>query len=178
MAIFEGLTRRQSRFIDEYLLDRNGKKAAIRAGYKPAGAECQASRMLRNVKVETAVKKAIAEQQKRTQVTTDKVLAALWEVANSDFLDIYQKDGTLKSIHEMPEETRRAIASIEIKECGTNEDGGSKPSKTMKVRFWDKLRALEMLGRHLKMFSDKIEISHTGGFAEKLKLARERQKES
>ncbi len=55
----EALNPRQDRFVDEYLLDGNGTQAAIKAGFSPATAAQQASRLLRNVKVQ----QAIAERQ-------------------------------------------------------------------------------------------------------------------
>ena len=53
------LTPKQARFVEEYLIDLNGKQAAIRAGYSPGTAEVQASRLLRNAKVRFALEDAM-----------------------------------------------------------------------------------------------------------------------
>lgn len=75
----EVITPKQQAFIDEYLIDRNGKQAAIRTGYSPKTAEQQASRLLSNVKVKAALEKALESFQKRRQETLDDILNELDE---------------------------------------------------------------------------------------------------
>src|SRR5271168_284940 len=69
------LTPKRARFVEEYLVDVNGKAAAIRAGYSPKNAEVQASRLLSYVKVRVALQDAMQARSKRTQVTADRVIA-------------------------------------------------------------------------------------------------------
>ena len=68
-------TSKQSRFVQEYLVDLNGKQAAIRAGYSAKTAEVQASRLLRNAKVQQALQAAMQARSRRTEVTADRVVA-------------------------------------------------------------------------------------------------------
>ena len=68
------MTEKQRRFVEEYAVDGNGKQAAIRAGYSPATAEVQASRLLRDAKVAAAVAEARKARSERTQITADWVL--------------------------------------------------------------------------------------------------------
>jgi phage terminase small subunit len=95
----EGLTKQQRRFAKEYPVDLNGKKAAIRANYSPKTAEAQASRLLRNVKVQKAIQKELEARAKRTEVTADQVLER-WDrrarATTADFL-------TFRTVQEAPE---------------------------------------------------------------------------
>jgi phage terminase small subunit len=68
------LTDRQERFVQEYLIDLNGTKAAIRAGYAPDSAEVTASRLLRKAKVAEAVQRGKAARAAATQITAAKVV--------------------------------------------------------------------------------------------------------
>ena len=75
------LTPKQTRFIDEYLIDLNGTQAAIRAGYSPKAAEVQASVLLRNPNVREVVDRRMADLQRRTGITQEAVLGILWTEA-------------------------------------------------------------------------------------------------
>ena len=68
-AVPTELTLKQSRFVEEFLVDLNGKQAAIRTGYSPRTAEVQASRLLSNAKVDAAVKQAMQARSRRTGIT-------------------------------------------------------------------------------------------------------------
>jgi hypothetical protein len=84
MAKQGGLTPKQQRFVDEYLVDLNATQAAIRAGYAAKTAQVQSSRLLSNVMVATAISAAQAARSARTQVTADEVLTRLWSMATAD----------------------------------------------------------------------------------------------
>jgi phage terminase small subunit len=83
------LTPKQSLFVEEYLIDLNGKQAAIRAGYAAKAAEVQASRLLRNAKVRVALEDAMQARSKRTTVTTDRVITELARVALANVRDFW-----------------------------------------------------------------------------------------
>src|SRR5215210_6648755 len=102
------LTDKQARFAQEYLLDLNGKQAAIRAGYSEDTAEQQAARLLRNVKVCARVEVLKAERAARVQVTADDVLR---EVVRCAFYDAGALTGvrSLDDINALPEDVRRCI---------------------------------------------------------------------
>lgn len=143
------LTPRQERFVAEYLVDRNGKQAAIRAGYSPRSAEVTASKLLSNPKVREVVERKVEAQAERLEVKADTVLRELLRIATADIGEAFDANDNLKPMHEIPEEVRRAIGAFEFK---AGDDG-----ITRKVKFWDKNKALESLGRHLKLFTDKVE---------------------
>ncbi len=158
------ITPKQAAFCAEYMIDLNGCQAAIRAGYSKKTAQEQASRMLSNVKVQAEVSRLLQERADRVEITADTVLREILQVARADIGQAFNKDGSLKALHDMPEQTRRAIAGVDVFE---EFDGrGSERAQigwTKKIRFWDKVRALELLGRHLKLFSDKIELTGKDG---------------
>ena len=84
------LTPKQERFVQEYLLDLNATQAAIRAGYSGKTANEQGSRLLANVSVSEAIRRAMQERSKRTEITQDDVLRRWWELANVDVNEIIQ----------------------------------------------------------------------------------------
>ncbi len=84
------LTPKQQRFVEEYLVDLNGTQAAIRAGYSPRTAQEQSSRLLSNAMVQQAVAAGRKEQQERTEITSDRVLAEAWNILTADVRELVQ----------------------------------------------------------------------------------------
>jgi phage terminase small subunit len=99
----------------------------------------------------------LMEQRERTQISADKILQELLLIARSDISLAFRKDGTLKPIHEIPEEVRRAISGVETLETLV----GKKLCRTNKVKFWDKVAALGLLGKNLKLFTDQVNVTGT-----------------
>lgn len=161
------LKDRPERFCQEYLKHLNGTKAAMDAGYSENGAEVRAHELLRNSKIQMRIQELMEDRSVRTEVTQDEVLLELKKVAFFDISKAYDEEGNLLSVHEMPEETRKAIAGIEVfteLDYGSDKDQVGDDikkivGKTKKLKLNDKLKALEMLGRHLKLFTDKVEHS-------------------
>lgn len=155
----DGLNARQQRFVEEYLIDLNASAAYQRAGYTARGnaAEVNAAKLLRNTQVAAAIEHAMSERSLRTEVTTDRVLKELSCLSFFDIGDAFNTDGSLKQLYEMREDLRRAIAGFEVTEIH-NEDGVV-IGHTKKVKFADKIGALEKVMRHLGMFDkDKLAV--------------------
>lgn len=156
-----GLPPKQELFCKEYLVDLNGTQAAIRAGYSPKCACEQASELLRKPQIYARVQELMNKRSSKMEINSDTVLQEILRLARVDLSEAYDKDGKLLHPKDMPEDVRRAISAIEVFE---EHDGVGKDRKyigeTMKVKFWDKTKALELLGKHLKLFTDKIEHSH------------------
>lgn len=148
------LSPKQRRFIAEYLKDQNGTQAAIRAGYSAKTAQVQSSDLLSKPMVRAAVDTELARIQEKAGVTQERILNALLNIAEFDPRKLFNKDGTLKKIHDMPDDVASAIATIESDDS---------EGEVRKVRFSDKVRALELLGKHLKMFTDRNEIADGNG---------------
>lgn len=147
LVVNGSLTPRQQQFVDEYLLDLNATQAAIRAGYSPRTAAAQASRLLINVKVAEAITQAREERSRRLEVSKDRVLMELARIALLDPADLFDAAGNLLPIHEMPEDARRTIASMEVHEL---KDGLS----VQRIKLLGKKGALDTLARHLGLFDE------------------------
>lgn len=78
----------QKLFVFEYIIDFNGTQAAIRAGYSEKTAQQQASRLLLNVVIQTAIDEAIADRRKRLRIDADSVLWMWWQMANADYNEL------------------------------------------------------------------------------------------
>lgn len=145
------MTKKQKRFAEEYLIDLNATQAAIRAGYSPDTAKSIGSENLTKPDIQARIAKAMAERSKRTGVNADRVVTELAKIAFVNASDVIDADtATLKS-DAAPEDTA-AIQSVKVKTFG--EDGLER-----EIKMADKLKALELLGKHLGMFKDKVEVS-------------------
>ncbi len=147
------LTEKQQRFVDEYLIDLNATQAAIRAGYSAKTADVQGSRMLGIVKVQQAISEAMAERSRRMGVNQDRVVLELAKLAFVKITDIVDSNGKIKDT--ATEEDLACIESIKYKES----EGDSISSVEREVKIASKLKALELLGKHLGMWSDKMDVN-------------------
>lgn len=158
-----GLKGKQPLFVKEYVIDSNAKQAAIRAGYSASTAEVQGCRLLSNDKVLQAIAKEREKQFKRLEVKADKTLLKLMRGQEFDIRRLYHDDGTIKKPHELDDDTAAAIVGVKYK------DGVFEEYKIIDVKGCS-----ELIGRHLKLFTDKIEVSGTLNLAERIKAARDR----
>ncbi len=149
------LESRQELFCHEYLKDRNATQAAIRAGYSAKTSYVQGARVLGYPAVQYKINKLIDEQIGKIKVEVGFVIKELVKLCSFDIQDIFKDDGSIKDVKDMPEVIRKSIASVEVDELF---EGQGKNRKwigyTKKIKFWPKEKALELLGKHLKMFSD------------------------
>ncbi len=152
------LTPRQERFVAEYLVDLNATQAAIRAGYSEATAHAQGSRLLKNAEVAEAIREAQAARSARVEVRADEILLELKRIALADLGEAFDDNGNLKPMKDIPPDVRRAMAGVDVIELPGSEDGEA-GGLVKKVKFWDKTKALELLGKHLKLYTDKVEVS-------------------
>jgi phage terminase small subunit len=150
------LTKKQAIFVEEYLVDLNATQAAIRAGYSGKTADQIGAQLLGKTLVGEAIAVRMKDREARTQITQDKVLREIARVALADPRKVmsWGPAGVLLVASELLSEDDAAIVS-EVSESFT-ENG-----RTLRVKLSDKLRALDMLGRHLGLFKEKIELSGT-----------------
>lgn len=152
------LTLKRQRFVEEFIVDLNATKAAIRAGFSKKTARSQGQRLLTNVDIAKAIEVAMLKRADRTEVTADRVLAELAKIgfANAgDFFDWGPDGVTIKDKSELTPDQQAAVQ--EVSETVTEKGG------TIRVRLADKQRSLELMGRHLGMFIDKHEHSGPDG---------------
>lgn len=149
------LTEKQRLFVNEYLIDLNATQAAIRAGYSVKTADQQGSRMLANVKVQEEIGRAMAERSKRTGVNQDKVVLELAKIAFVKITDIVDEHGKIRP--DAAEDDLACIESVKYKESKI--EAGSSVEREVKIS--PKLKALELLGKHLGMWNDKLNVNIT-----------------
>lgn len=155
------LNPKQQRFVEEYLIDLNATQAAIRAGYSPKTATAIASENLSKPSISAAIACAMAERSKRTGITQDRILEELAKVAFIKLTDIVDDTGKIKA--GATDEDRACIESIKYKRTDT--DTGY--SEEREVKASSKLKAIELLMRHIGMLDSRIS-------KEQLKLNREK----
>lgn len=150
------LTEKQKRFVDEYLIDLNATQAAIRAGYSGKTAGRIAIELLNKTHISDLVRERMINRGKRTEITQDRVLQELASIGFADISDYASviSSGLLATVRltptaDIPQEKRAAIAGIKEGANG------------VEVKLNDKVKALELIGRHLGMYTDKVDL--TGG---------------
>ncbi len=152
------LTDKQKRFVEEYLIDLNATQAAIRAGYSEKTARAIACENLTKLDVQNAISESMKTRSERTKVTQDRVIEELARIAFLDIREAFNDDGNLLPINKMPEHVARAIGGMDID--NVRSIGDDETSQTRKVKILDKRGALELLGKHLAMFTERVE--HAG----------------
>lgn len=157
------MTDAQKRFCDEYLIDLNATRA-----YKVAYPNCKknetaksaGSRLLTNVDLQEYLAEKMKEREQRTEITQDMVIQELAKIAFLDISKLYDKNGNLKNIQDIDKDTVKAISSLEtLEEYDGYGDNRKKIGDTQKVKLLDKTKALELLGRHLGIFNDKLDVN-------------------
>ncbi len=157
------LTAKQRTFVDEYLVDLNATQAAIRAGYNQKTAHSIGHENLSKPEIASAIQTAMDERAERTQITADRVLQEIARIGFSDIRKVLTAGGNLLNPNDWGDDVAASVASIELvqRRGQKNDDGDDEPETVTKIKIWDKNSALEKLGKHLKLFTDKVE--HSGG---------------
>ena len=151
------LTARQQRFVEEYLVDLNATQAAIRAGYSASTARSIGSENLSKPAIAEAIAAAQAGRSERTQVTADRVIQEFAKIGFGDLRDLFDEAGRLKLPSELSEAAAARIAQIEVVTRPVAGGEKGEVEYVHKIRTWDKVAALTQIGRHLGMFTDKMD---------------------
>lgn len=141
-------SNKRAAFVREYLIDLNATAACLRAGYckkKPENANKLGSQLMQVPEVALAIQKGMDERAKRTQITADDILRELALIARVDIAQAFTPKGRLRNIHKIPKELRQSISSVDL--------------SSGKFKLHDKIRALDLLGRHLKLFTGDTTIN-------------------
>ena len=163
------MTPKQRMFVNEYLIDLNASAAYRRSGYTSGNPNVNGPRLLANAGIATAVQEAQAARAAATGVTAERVVVELARIAFGDARAIFSSAGELLPPAEWPNELSAAISGVEV---ATNSKGEGAVEHVAKVRFWDKVRALELLARHLGMLNDKLKLDASEGLAAALEAMR------
>jgi phage terminase small subunit len=164
------LNAKQQRFVEEYLIDLNATQAAIRAGYSEKTAGQQGFELLKKPEIQEAIAKAQEARSKRTEITQDMVLQELarigfadirkavnWgrspidsESDNADPNGLRMYPVELVASEEIDDETAAAVSEVSLTQAG------------IKIKMYDKKAALDSIGKHLGMFTEKVDMNHSG----------------
>jgi phage terminase small subunit len=149
------MTPRQRQFVAEYLVDLNAKEAAIRAGFSPRTAAEKGYQLLQRPDVKEHLEKAFKARERRTNITSDRVLEEIARIAFADVRELYRADGSMKKPNELSADTAAALAAVDVAEMG----GDDAPLvTTKKAKLHDKVAALTLAARHLGMLNDKLKV--------------------
>lgn len=155
------LTPKQQAFVNEYLIDLNATQAAIRAGYSKKTAGSQGQRLLMNVEIQAALSKAQDKRAERAEINADYVLNRLVEIDQMDVLDILCEDGSLKPVSDWPKVWRTYISGIDLSELYES-NGNERVLMGMlkKIKWPDKVKNLELLGKHVTVgaFKERVAV--------------------
>jgi len=169
----EKLTDKQLVFVGEYLTNGHSYTKAAAIAYacsddnaKSAGHSAMTSKVVRK-----EIDRRLALKLRRFDITEERIIQELACIAFFDFGELLDEEGRLKDIDCIPEHTRRAIASLEIHELFEFVDRKKETTGyAKKFKVNSKEKALELLGKQLGMFKEKVEHEHKGSVNHTMKV--------
>ncbi|MCG7388762.1 terminase small subunit [Pantoea sp. ACRSB] len=154
------LTDKQEMFCREYLIDLNATQAAIRAGYSESTANRIAANLLSKVDIQNRVSELKTMRNEQVCVDAAYVLRRLVEIDQMDVLDILLANGELKPIKDWPKVWRTTLSGMDV-----TETAGDAAGLLKKIKWPDKVKNLELLGKHVTVQAFKDKIEHSGSMA-------------
>ena len=137
------LTDKQKKFVEEYLIDLNATQACIRAGYKPENADKMGSELLGKTRVSEAIANAMAERSRRTGINQDRIVQELARIAFVKITDVVDSDGEINT--NASDDDLACIESYKVEDSDSVNGSSSK----REVKLASKIKALELLGKHV-----------------------------
>jgi phage terminase small subunit len=162
-----GLTDKEAAFVREYLCDLNATQACIRSGYKVKNPDIQGFKLLRKPKISAEISAAQAKRFERLEITADNVLREIACLGFQNAKRLVDAEGRFIPLHDLPDDVAKTISSIDF----TDGPGGQRVTK---IRLCDKRASLELLGRNLKLFIDRVELSGNLDIGAAIRAARKR----
>ncbi|WP_447515631.1 terminase small subunit [Escherichia coli] len=151
------LTDKQEMFCREYLVDLNATQAAIRAGYSEKTANEQGAQNLAKLSIAERIAELKSERNEAVKVDAEYVLRRLVEIDEMDVLDIVLANGELKAIKDWPKVWRTTLSGMDVTEMAGDSAGLLK-----KIKWPDKVKNLELLGKHIDVQAFKEKVEHSG----------------
>lgn len=160
------LTGKQARFVEEYLIDLNATKAAIRAGYSEKTAYSIGEENLKKPDIQQAIQEATNNRSKRTEINQDWVIQRLAAIADCSMRDVasWGPGGVhYKDSKDLTDAEAYAVKKVKDKRSILSSGTGEAPDMVMnqqlEIEQHDKTKALELIGKHLGMFKDTIQLN-------------------
>lgn len=147
------LTDKQELFCKEYIVTLNATQSAIKAGYSEKTSREIGSRLLTNVNIQEQLQKLNAERMRELKIDAQYVLNRLHEIDQLDILDIMNDDMSgFRKLSEWPKSWRQSLSGIDINELFDYNEGEKELSGLVKKIKWpDKVKNLELLGKHISV---------------------------
>ena len=169
------LTPKQALFVAEYLVDQNGKQAAIRAGCSPRSAEVTASKWLRLAKVKAAVAQRLEKVLVKVDLRVEDVVFAIQRHIRADHHDLSEvldADGNLRNPKRLTPDVAMNIGGFDIvKRNLTSGDG--KVDEIIKVKVRDQSRYVEMGAKYFGILVDQLHVSGVADLEERVAAVRQ-----
>lgn len=155
------LNQRQEMFCREYIKDLNGTQAAIRAGYSPRTADRMAYELLKKPEIQAFVLQSKAERVEEVKVDANYVLKRLIEIDEMDVADILDDGGDFLPIRSWPKVWRTTLSGLDIAIINS----GDTETILKKIKWPDKVKNLELLGKHIGVgaFTEKVDHTSSDG---------------
>ena len=155
------LNQRQEMFCREYIKDLNGTQAAIRAGYSPKTADRMAYELLKKPEIQAFVLQSKAERVEEVKVDANYVLKRLIEIDEMDVADILDDGGDFLPIRSWPKVWRTTLSGLDIAIINS----GDTETILKKIKWPDKVKNLELLGKHIGVgaFTEKVDHTSSDG---------------
>lgn len=154
------MTPKEQCFVDEYLIDLNITKAYVRAGYTARTAKQQGWKLFHRPHIQAAIEAAKKLRSERTKIDANWVLTRLAEEATADLADLYDENGGLKPIADWPLTWRQGLVSgLDVDETIA---GGVKLGQVTKVKLSDRIKRIELIGKHVDVQAFAERHEHTG----------------
>jgi len=145
------LTERQKKFCEEYIVDFNATQSAIRSGYSKKTANRIGTENLSKLVIQEYVSELIKDREERTQITADMVVKELAKIAFHDIRRLYDENGNMIQVSDLDDETASVVSSFKSRKEKTGQ-GQEDYDIIDEYKRFDKLKSLELLGKHLGMF--------------------------
>lgn len=177
---YKPLTAKVEAYCQEYIkCPENQTQAAINAGYSHKTAGKFASQNMRDERVKKRIAELMEERNKRNRVSADYVLMRLVEIDQMDVLDILNDDGGMKPIRDWPKIWRTTLSGFDLSSTIMNMNEDSIETILKKIKWPDKVKNLELIGKHVDVnaFKERLEVSGTVTIADRMAAARRRVKE-
>lgn len=167
------LKAKHEMFCREFLVDLNATQAAIRSGYAAQRAHITGPVLANKPEVKARINELKAERIDQLGIDANYVLKRLVEIDQMDVIDILNDDMTIKPINEWPETWRRTIQGVDLVNLASKDD---LDVILKKIKWPDKVKNLELLGRHITVnaFKDVQEVNINVALADKIAKARKR----
>jgi phage terminase small subunit len=162
------LTAKQKLFVAEYLVDLNATAAYRRAGYNPKHADVSAIQLLGNPRVQTLISEKLQARTDKLEITAERVLSELAHMGFANMLDYIRptEDGAaLIDLSQLTREQAKAIQELTVDTYVEGSGDAARQVKRVRFKLADKRGSLELLGKNLKLFTDKHEHDFNLDFA-------------